>query len=545
MDTSADLGVSLDELCIELNEDDNPKPLAAVRYSRDIAEIDVLDLINSQNADNYDTQEVNNTSAHVSTDFKSWSAQEKLILAEPINLEDNTHSSHTVTTSNTNTSTKDDSDSEFEVPDRPLAPPIKANLNQSADVCAKLTVNQGPDGVQWAERQQDVNINLTSENSKLLQNEILPSHPDVSADPMIFLQSSHALTMPTAQNSLLPGHNIYSELSEANKTDSLTSTLEGDLQMQSQDGKNNKEKYSRPSIVTTADDWENIQTIEPGFIQSGDRLSGPEPIIESKPLTSFSDSWAYFKAADYTLVKDKIKVQVERHGLSALKHVLFGPPKLHRDLLPQRELLFCVAATPFDNSSESHNRILQTIYRCLTGSRFDCQRFGSHWEEIGFQGKDPATDLRGTGMLSLLHLLHFLQSPSTKDLARDVYKLSLHPTQNFPFCIMSINLSRISLQAVREDVYNKECNRSKDVINTVNNIYTALFLHLYIAWKKGKTIMDSGFVIQEIEIYVRKHSKDIFKEMKAYEQAKKQHGQSRKDSDAEPIFLNVCKEDKS
>lgn len=43
-------------------------------------------------------------------------------------------------------------------------------------------------------------------------------------------------------------------------------------------------------------------------------------------------------------------------------------------------------SAPFDNNNETHNRVLQTIYRCLTGSRFDCQRFGSHWEEIGFQG---------------------------------------------------------------------------------------------------------------------------------------------------------------
>lgn len=51
------------------------------------------------------------------------------------------------------------------------------------------------------------------------------------------------------------------------------------------------------------------------------------------------------------------------------------------------------------------------------------------------------------------------------------------------------------------------------------------------------------FHFSETETYSRKHSKDIFKELKVYEQAKKQ-GQTRKDSDAEPIFLNVCKEDK-
>ena len=65
-------------------------------------------------------------------------------------------------------------------------------------------------------------------------------------------------------------------------------------------------------------------------------------------------------------------------------------------------LLFVVG---FDNSQTLHNRILQTIYRKLTGlfvflaslivlccpiraagTNFDCSRFGSHWQLVGFQG---------------------------------------------------------------------------------------------------------------------------------------------------------------
>ena len=39
-----------------------------------------------------------------------------------------------------------------------------------------------------------------------------------------------------------------------------------------------------------------------------------------------------------------------------------------------------------DNRDDQHLQSLQTIYRVLTGSRFNCQRYGSHWEEVGFQG---------------------------------------------------------------------------------------------------------------------------------------------------------------
>ncbi|KAK3726259.1 hypothetical protein RRG08_008640 [Elysia crispata] len=299
----------------------------------------------------------------------------------------------------------------------------------------------------------------------------------------------------------------------------------------------------KPDIVTTAEDWEGVQTVEPGFINAGKKLSGSEAVFESKPLLTFTDSWKNFEAKDYTSVKGDIRPRVERKGFSAFTHMLFGPPKLQSDLVPQRDLVFCIASTPFDNDCADHVQVLQTVYRCLTGSKFDCQRYGSHWEEIGFQGRDPATDLRGAGMLALLHLLFFLRDPSTRDLARDVYKLSLHPTQNFPFCVMGINLSRICIQVLREEIYNRECNKRKNVVATINNVYAALFLHLFKLWKQGKTIADSGFVLKEVETHSRKHAKSIFKDLENYEKMKKHQGPFGEPTEVEPSFFSVCKED--
>ena len=41
---------------------------------------------------------------------------------------------------------------------------------------------------------------------------------------------------------------------------------------------------------------------------------------------------------------------------------------------------------PFDNDDSVHNRVLQTVFRHLTGAKVDCPRYGDHWEQIGFQG---------------------------------------------------------------------------------------------------------------------------------------------------------------
>ena len=45
-----------------------------------------------------------------------------------------------------------------------------------------------------------------------------------------------------------------------------------------------------------------------------------------------------------------------------------------------------ISTGPFDDEEEIHQRVVQTIYKQLTGSTIDCPRYGTHWEQIGFQG---------------------------------------------------------------------------------------------------------------------------------------------------------------
>ncbi|TKS79028.1 ELMO domain-containing protein 3 RNA-binding motif and [Collichthys lucidus] len=162
-------------------------------------------------------------------------------------------------------------------------------------------------------------------------------------------------------------------------------------------------------------------------------------------------------------------------------------------------------------------RVLQTIYKRLIGSRLDCPRYGAHWENIGFQGTDPATDLRGTGFLGLMHTLYFVMDPETLPLARDIYKLSQHPRQNFPFSVMSINMTRIALQVLREEALSKECNRRQQVVGVLNEFYVATYLHLYQQWKtQQKTIADSGFVLKEVELFAKKNPKQMLRRLEVF-----------------------------
>ncbi|KAK1194522.1 ELMD3 protein, partial [Pygoscelis papua] len=245
------------------------------------------------------------------------------------------------------------------------------------------------------------------------------------------------------------------------------------------------------------------------------------------PPISFNEALQYFQTADLSECRKKVRATARGRGLAALVRFLFGPPRLQPQLRGERELALAMAQCGLDDNERVHMRILQTIYKKLTRSRLGCPRYGAHWEELGFQGADPGTDLRGTGMLGLMQMLYFVMDSRTLPLAQEIFKLSQHETQapaitlillqNFPFCIMSVNITRIVIQALREECLSRECNRRQQVIAVLNDLYAAAFLQLYRVWKwQHKTLADSGFLLKELELSTRKKPKQLLKSLEAY-----------------------------
>lgn len=56
---------------------------------------------------------------------------------------------------------------------------------------------------------------------------------------------------------------------------------------------------------------------------------------------------------------------------------------------PSRKCAY-FGAGGLDSQNPTHGRVLQTIYKKLTGSKFDCALHGDHWEDLGFQGERKA-----------------------------------------------------------------------------------------------------------------------------------------------------------
>ena len=101
-----------------------------------------------------------------------------------------------------------------------------------------------------------------------------------------------------------------------------------------------------------------------------------------------------------------------------------------------------------------HEAALAAVYEELTGKAVPDGAFnGEHWEEIGFQGSDPARDLRAAGMLAALQL-RFLCA-AHRGFARSMLALSQEEAAYFPLATVSINVTAITLQVLRS----KSCHR--------------------------------------------------------------------------------------
>lgn len=221
------------------------------------------------------------------------------------------------------------------------------------------------------------------------------------------------------------------------------------------------------------------------------------------------------------LFSDRTNTSVNRAGKKiSLERFLFGPERLKDELRPYRDLIVSLASTQFDNTNAIHCVLLKSVYLKLTNSSM-YHRYGSHWELIGFQGNDPATDLRACGLLSLVLLLYTLE-PALASLTHEIYAHSQHQVHNFPFCLVGINFTHIILDLTRHGYLNwcfnkfkaKHMNNSNEFVCVCGRFLLALYLEFYQDWKlNSRTIKDFSVVYKELQEKAKKSTKSLFKQL--------------------------------
>ncbi len=128
---------------------------------------------------------------------------------------------------------------------------------------------------------------------------------------------------------------------------------------------------------------------------------------------------------------------------------------------------------------------------------------------IGFQGKDPLTDFRGSGLLGLKHLWQF----SMYDIRSEkVYKVATNKKTWYFYAATAINVTGKVIQFIEEkncDKYLYEQNENINLYNFTQNLYNEFFVGFNDMWiEKGYT--DFMKVNCTLEEFMETKTKNIF-----------------------------------
>ncbi|KAE9050868.1 hypothetical protein PR001_g1990 [Phytophthora rubi] len=240
---------------------------------------------------------------------------------------------------------------------------------------------------------------------------------------------------------------------------------------------------SEKSDVDEASEWREIKLVQHRQTQEDSGSGSTTKTINTQETASVSRI-SYAEAAGYyaetpDVMQHRDIIVSEDFPRGSCLTCLSRPRLTFAGAIEERDRVFCIAATAFDAHNDVVVGILQTIYRKITKSPRDVLLIGRHWEDIGFQGTDPSTDLRGCGVLSLLQILYLVDT--YPDLAHRFHGLSQHSTRHFPFVCVLINVTLQCVVALRSAVLYAECNKHASVLSGMNRLFVALTSNLHDA----------------------------------------------------------------
>jgi hypothetical protein len=189
-----------------------------------------------------------------------------------------------------------------------------------------------------------------------------------------------------------------------------------------------------------------------------------------------------------------------------------------------------------------HYRALCTLYAALCGGSGGAvpPAVSPLWEDLGFQGVDPRTDLnRAMKMLAVLQALHLLET--YPELARQCYAISesyvpnrsalgsstsalrADPTKDvsWPFMCVSLMFTREALQALRSGALNAKCNKHGQILAVLHDFHHALFhqFHTLLAVTNKQTpIVHHAEHLAAMRKQCSKAPLSVLKGFKAYKQ---------------------------
>lgn len=165
----------------------------------------------------------------------------------------------------------------------------------------------------------------------------------------------------------------------------------------------------------------------------------------------------------------------------------------------------------YDPENVLHERKLMALWNTLMPDIPLESRITKQWQDIGFQGDDPATDFRGMGILGLENLLHFAREyPGT---ARHLLSHSQHPKYGYTFAVVGINITHMAWRLLKDGYakshfYNllRSGQKGYPTIEHFHQFYCYLFYEFDSYWMNAKpdNLMEFNIVQEKFEKSIKK-----------------------------------------
>jgi hypothetical protein len=227
-----------------------------------------------------------------------------------------------------------------------------------------------------------------------------------------------------------------------------------------------------------------------------------------RELRKRRDAWGGHITPDLKRVSVRVKTKGFLAACWSCWHhdIVEGSP-----LYEERDFVLALQKLELDHSNEIHRRILLTIWRMFVRPKRDQPdppTTGSAWEQLGFQGTNPATDLRSTGLFGLMQLLFLVDY--CPQFANALFEVASSRLMEFPLAIVSFNMTALAMNCLLERLLNdtivtrhkkhttgdeaQETERrmqrdggSTDVSMVLNEFYVGLMYRFYETWTSVPT----------------------------------------------------------
>lgn len=205
------------------------------------------------------------------------------------------------------------------------------------------------------------------------------------------------------------------------------------------------------------------------------------------------------------------------------------------DEAKERDFLLTLQYVELSHDCPIHQRIVRTIYQRITGERGATPTTGSHMEKVGFQGPNPATDLRSTGLTGLL-IVHRFSVEHARLISR-AFEASQNPMREFPLALVLLNFTAIAVESLKEKVLDHEVGRVRKrspnpeatVFSVLSDFTAGIFLLFFEEWISvpQRRITDFADIKKRLHAFAKKSPSKVFEAAKRARHPQAGAGQSK------------------